>query len=240
MRTLPRVRTGAAPKLAAMPRCCEPGDLDGIFTTGRAEADARGYRRKGLRGEARAIVEIVRAAGISGRTVLEVGGGVGAIQIELLRAGAASATNVELSRSYEASAHALNEEAGIADRVTRQIGDFVVEAQRIAPADVVVLHRVVCCYPNVDALARAAADHARSLLVLTLPVERWWMRFAALAINLWPRITGSKFRFYVHPSASIIAAAAASGLRLRERRGRRLSVWQLLVLAPANSGRSSA
>ena len=34
-------------------------------------------------------------------TVLEVGGGVGAIQLELLRAGAAGTTNVELSAAYE-------------------------------------------------------------------------------------------------------------------------------------------
>ena len=214
-----------------MSRCCEPGDLDSTFTTGRAEADARGYRRKGLRGEARAIVEIVCAEGIGGRTVLEVGGGVGAIQIDLLRAGAAHATNVELSRSYEGVANALNAEAGVADRIVRKVGDFVAEAPRIAPADVVLLHRVVCCYPNVDALVGAAALHARSLLVLTMPVERWWTRAAALAINLRPRITRSKFRFYVHPSAAVIAAASVNGLRLKERRHGR--IWQLLVLVRA-------
>lgn len=214
-----------------MPRCCQPGDLDGIFTPGRAEADARGYRRKGLRGDARVIVEIASAFGMSGRSVLEVGGGVGAIQIELLRAGAAHATNVELSRTYEPAARALGEEAGVADRMSREIGDFVVEAPRIAIADVVVLHRVICCYPDVGALAGTAALHARALLLLTIPVERWWMRAGALAINLWPRIIRSRFRFYVHPSAAVVAAASAHGLRVKERRRGR--VWQLLVLARA-------
>jgi magnesium-protoporphyrin O-methyltransferase len=208
--------------------CCQPGDLDDIFTSDRARADARDYRRKGVRGQARAIVELARQTAREG-SVLEIGGGVGAIQVELLRAGAARALNVELSRSYEAAARELGEEAGVADRVERKIGDFVAEAADIPPADVVVLHRGVCCYPDAAALADRAAGHARTLLLLTMPVERWWMRLAAIAINLWPAITGSRFRFHVHPSATVTAAASAHGLRLTERRHG--WIWQLLVFA---------
>ena len=90
-----------------------------------------------------------------------------------------------------------------------------------------ILQRVVCCYPDVDALVAAAAEHARDVLVVTLPVERWWMRAARAAINLWPRISGSRFRFFVHRTRSVIGAAERRGLRLARRRVGPL--WQMLV-----------
>src|SRR5204863_4096528 len=99
-----------------------------------------------------------------GDSVLEVGGGVGAIQLELLKAGAAQTTNVELSPEYEPyAAELLGEDA----RVQRRVRDFVRDAAELEPADDVVLHRVVSCYPDPEALVGAAADHARRRLVLS-------------------------------------------------------------------------
>ena len=213
----------------AMSGCCEIGDLDDVFGPARAEADARRYLRSGLSKNGRAISAAVRARGVAGRSVLEVGGGIGAIGIELLRAGAASATNVELSRGYEDAAVRLLERTGLADRFDRRLGDFVTEAPRLAAADDVILDRVVCCYPDPKALVGAAAEHARELLVIVIPAERWWMRVARALINLWPRLRGWRFRFFVHPTRVVIAAAEARGMRLRERRGR--FVWQMLVFA---------
>ncbi len=212
-----------------MPGCCEVGDLDDIFGPSRAESDARGYLRKGLSKHARAIADAVRARGIAGRSILEVGGGIGAIQIDLLRSGAASAMNVELSRGYESAARSLVEQSGFADRIDRRLGDFVTVAPGIPAADDVILDRVVCCYPDPRALVGAAAEHARELLVIVIPVERWWLRVARAVINIWPRLRGSRFRFFVHRTRVVVAAAEERGMRLAERRGRFL--WQTLVFA---------
>ena len=211
-----------------MPGCCEPGDLDGIFSPARARSDAKSYMRKGLGGQSRRIADALRSR-VTGRTILEVGGGIGAVQIELLRAGASRATNVELSRSYEESARELIERSGLTERIERRIGDFVAEADGVSAADIVILDRVVCCYPDARALVRAAAEHARETLVLTLPVERPWMRMARLLINVWPRVTGSRFRFFVHSTAAVRRAAEERGMRLERRDGR--WVWQMLLFA---------
>lgn len=209
-----------------MPGCCEPGDLDGMFTPARARSDAKSYARKGLAGQSRRIAGALNSR-IAGRTILEIGGGIGALQIELLRAGAARATNVELSRSYEDSSRELIERSGLSDRIERRIGDFVAEAARVSAADVVILDRVVCCYPDAPALVRAAAEHAREVLVMTLPVERPWMGLARELINMWPRITGSRFRFFVHPTKVVRNAAEGQGMRLERREHGWL--WQMLV-----------
>jgi magnesium-protoporphyrin O-methyltransferase len=157
---------------------------------------------------------------VHGASVLEAGGGIGTLQLELLNAGAARATNVELSAGYEEAASQLF--AG-RDDAERLVGDFV--TQEIAPHDVVVMHRVVCCYPDADALVGAAAARAQRCLALTLPQQRRWIGWAFGAVNLWLRIRRCGFRTYQHPFGRVAAAAEARGLRL-ERRIRRGLFWE--------------
>lgn len=97
---------------------------DEFFTERVARRDASRYRRRGLDGNAQRLVDVVRREGIRDRTVLEVGGGVGAIQLELLRAGAAGTTNAELSAAYEGPAAELADEAGLVGRTERRLLDF--------------------------------------------------------------------------------------------------------------------
>jgi magnesium-protoporphyrin O-methyltransferase len=153
---------------------------------------------------------------------------VGAIEIELLEAGAARATNVELAATYEDAAGVLLAERGLAERVDRRVGDFVSEAGAVEPHDVVVMHRVVCCYPDVDALVGVAAQHARRRMVLTYPRERALVRAALAAVNLVMRLSGSSFQVYVHPVDRIVAAA--HGMQLVERR-RSGFVWESAAFA---------
>lgn len=210
-----------------MAGCCNPIDYRRLFSRKYASRDARRYRERGLGATSRALVEL--AGDVEGATVLDVGGGIGAIELELLAAGAERATNVELSGGYEEAASALLTERGLSDRVDRRVADFVSEGDAVEPHDLVVLHRVVCCYPDVDALMGAAAEHARKRLVLTYPQEHLLMRLGLRVINLWLRVSGCGFRTYVHPVARILGAAEADGLRLvrRERQG---FLWESAAL----------
>lgn len=212
--------------------CCRPGDLDDVFDEENARKQARSYQRKGLGGTSRQIVALIRERVAPGYTLLEAGGGIGAIPLELLTAGgAASAMNMELSTTYEPAAADLLRERGLEGRVTRRIGDFVSEAPTLPPADVVVLDRVVCCYPDADRLVGAAATHARRLLVLTFPVDRWWIRLGLGMANLLLRVRGSAFRGFAHPTRGVIAAAEREGLRpATHRRG---IIWQLIAFERA-------
>jgi 2-polyprenyl-3-methyl-5-hydroxy-6-metoxy-1,4-benzoquinol methylase len=210
-----------------MAGCCNPIDYRRLFSRKYASRDARRYRQRGLGTTSRALVEL--AGDVTDATVLDVGGGIGAIELELLAAGAARATNVELSGGYEEAASALLSERGLSGRVDRRVADFVSEGDAVEPHDLVVLHRVICCYPDVDALMGAAAEHARRRLVLTYPQEHLLMRLGLRVINLWLRVSGCGFRTYVHPVARILGAAEADGLRLvrRERQG---FLWESAAL----------
>ena len=207
--------------------CCRPSDFDQIFDEKRARNKARDYARKGVTGDSRRIVELVRRSIPPGYSLLEVGGGIGEIQLELLRDGAARAVNVELATQWENSALELLRERGLGDRVERRLGDFVREGDNIPAVDVVVMNRVVCCYPDAEALVGAAADHARRLLVMTFPVDRWWIRCGFTAGNLLLSLRGSTFRALAHPTHTVRSTAERHGLRLTQHdRG---IIWQLLA-----------
>jgi len=193
-------------------RCCTPAGYRRIFGERTARRDVRRYRRRGLDRAARRIVDFLASRGVEGDSVLEVGGGAGAIQLELLKAGAAHATNVELSPEYEPFASELLREAGLEARVERRLGDFVAAAEEIGTADNVVLHRVVCCYPDPEALVGAAAQHARRRLVLSFPPDRAVFRAGSAVFNAFLALTRTEFRTFVHPAATILGAARSHGL----------------------------
>lgn len=193
--------------------CCQPDGYDATFSDRFARRMARRYRRRGLSRSARAIVSFVAERGIDGASILEIGGGVGELHVELLRRGAARATNLEISTNYEPEAARLLERTGMAARVERRLLDVAQVPDEVEPADVVVLHRVVCCYPDYERLLGAAASKTGRMLVFSHPPRNLVTRTMFAAENGMRRLKGDTFRAFVHPPAAMRRAAARSGLR---------------------------
>jgi 16S rRNA G966 N2-methylase RsmD len=193
--------------------CCEPDGYDGVFSSQFARRAARRYRRRGLSRSARAIVSFLTERGIEGATVLEIGGGVGEIQVELLRRGITHATNLEISTNYEAEAAQLLEGAGMQDRVERRLLDIARQPDDVDAADVVVMHRVVCCYPDYEKLLGAAGGKAGRLLVFSHPPRNVVTRAYLWWENFWRRRKGDPFRSFAHPPAAMVGVLGQAGLR---------------------------
>jgi 2-polyprenyl-3-methyl-5-hydroxy-6-metoxy-1,4-benzoquinol methylase len=193
--------------------CCDPRGCDQFFSPRFARRIAKRYRKRGLDKTARQIVEFLQSRGLDGATVLEVGGGVGEIQLELLKRGAARTVNLELSPAYEQEAAQLAREAGVDRRVERRLHDIAVAPAEVEPADIVVLHRVVCCYPDYERLLGAAADHARRLLVFSHPPRNPISRCIIAAQNLGFRLLRREFRTFAHPPPAMLAVLERHGLQ---------------------------
>ncbi|MGH2455874.1 MAG: class I SAM-dependent methyltransferase [Candidatus Limnocylindria bacterium] len=191
--------------------CCTP-DYDAFFNDDEARRDLLEYRAKGPDGTTRRLRDALVAEGVQGATLLDVGGGVGAMQLELLAAGVASAVDVDASAPYLQVAEAEARDRGLADRVTYLHGDFVQMADQVAAADVVTLHRVICCYADVDGLVSRSAERARRLYGLVYPVDRWWTRLAFRLGNLFCRIARKGFQVRVHPTAVVDRLLRDAGL----------------------------
>lgn len=182
-----------------------------MFGPNFARHTASRYRRRGLDRTSQRMVDWLVSQGIEGSTILEIGGGVGQIQVELLRHGADRTTNLELSPSYESEARALAAEAGFAERIDRRIGDVAADASVAGRADVVVMHRVVCCYPDAGRLLAAAADHATRMVVLSHPPRNLLARAMLAGENVVQQVRGREYRSFAHPPEGLLTTLRDRG-----------------------------
>ena len=191
-----------------MPACsCASTDCyDAKFDERLADEDLRSYRSKGPSATTRFLLDALRAEGVEDASLLDVGGGVGVIQHELVDAGVRHAVHVDAARPYVRTAREEAGRRGHADRATFLHGDFVARAPEVEPADVVTLDRVICCYPDMEPLVAASAARARRLYGIVVPRDAWWVRAGDAVGNLRRRMQRSAFRTYIHPLAAIDAA----------------------------------
>lgn len=213
-----------------MSDCCNPTGYQDFFNEREARRNLRAYDRRGLDNMAATTVEYLLSRGMEGKTVLEVGGGIGAIQVELLREGAASTVNVELSAGYENVAAKLLQREGLTDRVERRVGDFTDLAPGLE-ADDVVMNRVICCYPFMDRLMDAALSSSRRFVAATFPRDRLGTKFALSIGNTYCRIRGIDYRAFVHPPEAIVATATTNGFEVAFQD--RDFIWQAVVFERA-------
>lgn len=182
------------------------------FDGKRAEHDLRRYRRRGADVTTRLLLEELRRRPLEGRRLLDVGGGIGVISAELADTGVATVTMVEASPAYLEVAR-REVESRYGSRPTQFIlGDFAAMADTLPNADVVTLDRVVCCYPDGELLLQEAAARAQQLLAFTYPRDRWYVRMMIALENFWRRLTGNKFRAFVHPPKRMEAVLGTAGL----------------------------
>jgi hypothetical protein len=187
-----------------------------MFTAKEARKVLRRYRKKGLNKLERQMVASVPTDTRHGARVLEIGGGIGTIQAELLAGGADRGEIIELVSAYGPYAQELARDKGIENRSTFRVADVLDSPDTIAHADVVVLNRVVCCSPDGVRLAGAAARLAGSMLLLSYPRDRVLIRIGGRLLNFVLRIMKRSFRVFLHPRESLYAAAQAEGLVVAE------------------------
>src|SRR5574339_1110981 len=167
--------------------CCRGQDFDRMFDLRRARKDMRAYTRRGARGPTRRLLDAVRASmaerGTADFTHLDIGGGVGVLQHALARDGALQTTAVDASRPYLELLHQAAAERGYEARQTRIEGDFTQVADRVEPATIVTLDKVICCYPDMVTLVRRSARKATVLYGIVIPRDAVWVRAVAGLVN---------------------------------------------------------
>jgi magnesium-protoporphyrin O-methyltransferase len=171
----------------------------------------------------------LRAAGVDGASIIDIGGGVGAIHHMLLDVGANIATHIDISPEYIAAAREEASRRGHDGRVLFVRGDFVQLAPQMPAADIVTLDRVICCYPDMEALVGRAAEKTGKLFGAVYPPDTWWMRMAVRAINTLLRFRRSGFRVYVHSPVAIDGVLRRHGLERVAHR--RTALWEIVTYA---------
>lgn len=207
--------------------CCQCEGIETIFNQKQAEKNLKEYRQKGPAATTRLLLEGLEAEGVEGLTLLDIGGGVGAIPNELLRAGVREATDVDASAAFIKAAKEEGLRQGHADRIHFYHGDFVSIAPDLPPADIVTLDRVICCYPDMEALVGLSSARARKLYGVVLPRDTWWLKIGLGLGNLVFRMQGNPFRGYVHDTDEVETRVQSHGLKRRYYR--QTLIWQVVV-----------
>lgn len=210
--------------------CCQCQGIEEKFDREYVAKKLERYRRKGPKNTTLQLIEALRTAGVDGMLLLDIGGGVGDIQHQLIQLGVRRAVNNEASTAYLEACQAEAERQGHTDRIQHVHGNFVDVAQDLPAADIVTLDRVICCFDDMERLVSLSAQKATRLYGVVYPQDTWWVKlYVWLYHNLRNWLRRNPMRNYVHPTKAVEAVIQRNGLRrtyLKEMGG-----WQVAVFA---------
>ena len=210
--------------------CRQCQGIERFFDQREAQAKLKQYRNNGPRKTTRVLIDAIKAEGVEGRTLLDIGGGVGVIQHELLKAGATSSVGVDASKAHTQAAREEGDAQGHAGRMSFHHGDFVEIAKiagNIQPADIVTLDRVICCYHDLDSLVGLSAQQAGSLYGIIYPRDNWLLRTLFSAFNTYLWLRRNPFRLFVHPASAVDGLLHRHGFQGRFHH--KTLLWQVAV-----------
>lgn len=197
--------------------CCNFSDMaDRQFTAEKAAKELHAYRNGRLGPTTRLLRDSIVDLNLSDGSLLDIGGGVGALSFELLDRGITKAVVADASRAYVAAAREEVARRGRTESATIVQGDLLELAGTLPVADLVTLDRVVCCYPAYEPMLHEATRHATRGLAFSYPRDRWFVR-SGMWIENATRARKSGFRTFVHPPARMQDVIERAGFTLARR-----------------------
>ena len=207
--------------------CPQCQGIEDLFSEEYVAGELKRYRKRGPDKTTRMLIEAIKEEEVDGMTLLDIGGGLGAIQHELLRAGVRSARDIEASRAYVNAAREETARRGYAGQVDYRHGNFVEMAAEVPPADIVTLNRVICCYPEMEKMVNLSVSRAGKLYGLVYPRTDWWMKAWHVLQSWFLRLTRSRFRTYLHDPEKVEAIVKDHGFQRHF--FRKTFTWQIVV-----------
>lgn len=212
--------------MACCPQC---RGIESLFDEKTAKKELRTYQKKGPGKTTRMLLNALKDAGVAQKSLLDIGGGVGVIQLELLKAGVTKVINVDASTAYIETARKEAQQQGHADKVSYHYGDFVELAPDISAVDIVTLDRTICCYHNMPALVAASSEKAQHFYGVVYPRDTWWVKLGQLAGNLGLWLLRNPYRIFIHPTSEVEALLHRHGFK-RQFYAKTL-IWQVVLYA---------
>lgn len=183
--------------------CCAHASATGRFFSFFACRYHKRYLKKGLEKTQTQLVEGLAQAGFSKATLLEIGSGVGYLHQHLLLNGADIAVGIDLSGKMLVEAQLLAKKQGLEQQVVYLHGDFLNLVSDIDDADVTILDKVVCCYPDAQTLVDESVKKTTRVYGLTYPRKTWLTKTGEKIMAVIMMLVRSDFRSYVHDPEKI-------------------------------------
>ena len=211
-------------------QCCQsPTGAAARFFSWFARRSGKHYRKRGLGKVQQRLAHAIEEAGIEGASLLDIGCGVGYLHQSLLKGGADRATGVDLSEKMIAEARALASEQSLDERTEYFLGDFVTMAGRLPDADVTILDKVVCCYPDAKTLVARSLEKTGRVYALTYPRAHLLNRVMTAVEAFCLKLIRCEFRPYVHNPVDIEGWIEERGFQKRSEH--KSPIWLTQVYA---------
>ena len=205
--------------------CCGANQL---FDEKIAKKDLRRYLKKGPRKPTKLMVDALKKVNLKGLSLLDIGGGIGPIHLELIPEGISKITDVDSSAGYINVAEGEAEKRGYKEIIKYHFGDFVEDSAQISTHDIVTMDKVICCYPYVDELLKASLSKATKYYAVVYPQTNLFEKVTASLLNLCMKIKKNPFRTFIHPTELIQRTIENAGFK-EIYRGKTLLKWQVYV-----------
>jgi magnesium-protoporphyrin O-methyltransferase len=105
---------------------------------------------------------------------------------------------VDLSTGMLAEARKAAKTAGLEDCTDYRLGDFVQLANEVPDADITILDKVVCCYPDWEALLDRSLEKTRQIYALTYPRDRISTRAGGRLLHWGMQLIHCCYQPYIH------------------------------------------
>ena len=201
--------------------------FDEEFDRENAIQDIESYRSAGPRKNTQILLDALGKEKLERLTHLDIGGGVGVIQNELLKMGVRTAMSVEGSDTYAEMAQEEAKRQGHSQMISYKFGDFVEISDQIPRADIVTLDSVLCCYIDMVSLVSLSIAHAEKLYGIIYPRDNLWGKATVARWNVQHWLRGKKYRDYSHSTAKVDGLVQSLGMRPHFHW--RSRVWQVVV-----------
>lgn len=206
--------------------CCDVNGLSKLFRGPLVRLEKYHFDMRGPGKRQRLMLELC-APHSQGASILDIGCGIGALSLTALGRGAQQASLVDVSAAYLELAEDLARQRGLLEQTSFYQGDAT--TLELEPADIVLLDRVVCCYPDAEALLRFATHRSRRLLVFSYPQPSWLTRTFGKLLNTFMGLLGTGYQLYLHPPERLDHGARSSGYRLRHET--KVGIWRIRAYA---------
>jgi len=202
-----------------------------LFDDKMARKELKRYKKKGPAKSTRKLLDFIIKEGAEGKSLLDIGGGVGAVQHELYKAGIKSSVDVDASSAYLAAAKKESELYGNLEHSQFLEGDFTDDSIQPEPADIVTLDRVICCYDEMEKLVGKSSALAKKIYAVVYPREIWYVILGHHIAKFGLFLIRHPYRMYVHSPEKVDSIITGNGFT--KKHSDRTILWRVDVYGRA-------
>lgn len=193
--------------------CCHVKGLENHFDKKFAIKKLKRYQKKGADSITQKILKGIKERDMQGACLIDIGGGVGEVQFELLRMGVEKTISVEASSAFIEVAKTEARRLNLDHKMTYTHGDFVDLESGIKIQRVVSLVKVICCYQDWKKLIETSLSKSNKYFILVYPHDNRFAKFITFLENLGLSIFQPAFRVYIHSAKNINDLIADKGFK---------------------------